>query len=105
LDPRAFKTVIASGWRLSLEDGRSLTLADRMVLCRGDDATLRVEDEGVSREHARLCLLEDRVSVVDLGSTNGTWVNGEQVEMALLRDGDRVRFGTDLNAVVERFGA
>ena len=57
-------------------------------------AQLVLSAAGVSRAHARLFHHEDgRVTVSDLGSTNGTFVNGEKVEEKELRDGDTVSFG------------
>lgn len=48
----------------------------------------------VSRLHCRIMLSEhDRLDVEDLGSTNGTWVNGRKVERAPLRAGDKIRVG------------
>jgi len=47
----------------------------------------------VSRLHCRLSAEEDRLEVVDLSSTNGTFVNDKRVERALLGNGDRLRVG------------
>lgn len=47
----------------------------------------------VSRLHCRLEADDERLSVVDLDSTNGTWVNGRRIERARLTDGDRLRVG------------
>jgi hypothetical protein len=58
----------------------------------GNDLILDVSD--VSRHHARLERDGGELRVVDLGSTNGTRVNGEPVRVARLRPGDEVSFGT-----------
>ncbi len=56
----------------------------------------------VSRRHAEVLLgLDGRAMIVDRGSTNGTFVNGERISRAMLREGDRVRIGW---AVELRFG-
>jgi pSer/pThr/pTyr-binding forkhead associated (FHA) protein len=47
----------------------------------------------VSRLHCRLSALEDQLEVVDLSSTNGTFVNDKRVDRALLGSGDRLRVG------------
>jgi pSer/pThr/pTyr-binding forkhead associated (FHA) protein len=47
----------------------------------------------VSRLHCRLEADDDRLNVIDLDSTNGTWVNGRRVDRARLSDGDRLRVG------------
>ncbi|RNL60795.1 DUF2662 domain-containing protein [Nocardioides marmoriginsengisoli] len=68
-----------------------------IVVGRGNDADLRVNDPGVSRRHAEFRVVSDehgpRVSVHDLGSTNGVLVNGKRVENAALADGAVVRIG------------
>lgn len=53
-----------------------------------------VADATVSRQHARIRLQEDQFMLFDLGSANGTFVNGQKVEQPRpLTDGDVVRFG------------
>jgi pSer/pThr/pTyr-binding forkhead associated (FHA) protein len=47
----------------------------------------------VSRLHCRLTAADDRLEVVDLKSTNGTYVNDKRVEKAKLTTGDRLRIG------------
>jgi adenylate cyclase len=53
----------------------------------------------VSRWHARFVVTDDQCTIADLGSRNGTFVNGEQVEQQDLRDGDRLAFGEALFTV------
>jgi two-component system cell cycle response regulator len=65
------------------------------VLGRGDSTDIRLDDEGVSRLHAELIRLDDgAVQLRDLGSTNGTFVNGEKVTEQVLLDDDRVALGS-----------
>jgi pSer/pThr/pTyr-binding forkhead associated (FHA) protein len=66
---------------------------------RIDSAHLLLDDQTVSRLHARFSLEKDRVLVEDLDSREGTWVNGVLVKSHLLADGDQVAFG-DVCAVV-----
>ena len=47
----------------------------------------------VSRLHCRITAAADRLEVVDLKSTNGTYVNGKRIDKAHLGDGDRLRLG------------
>ena len=47
----------------------------------------------VSRIHCRLTAMPDQLEVVDLASTNGTYVNDHRVTMATLVEGDRLRVG------------
>jgi len=72
-----------------------------LVVGRGSEADLRINDPGVSRRHAEFRVARTRglpeVTVVDLGSTNGTLVEGRRVDQASLDDGATVRIGnTDL---------
>jgi hypothetical protein len=72
-----------------------------LVVGRGSESDLRINDPGVSRRHAEFRVSRTRglpeVSVVDLGSTNGTLVDGRRVDQAPLDDGSTVRIGnTDL---------
>lgn len=68
-----------------------------VVIGRGTGADLRIDDPGISRRHAEFRVQPDQdsvvVSVVDLGSTNGTLVNGQRVQHAILTDGARVQVG------------
>jgi pSer/pThr/pTyr-binding forkhead associated (FHA) protein len=58
-----------------------------------------VEDM-VSRKHARIAMAEDQIWIEDLGSTNGTFVNGEKIKRARLKEGDRVLIGTSILKVI-----
>lgn len=69
-----------------------------IVVGRGTDADLRINDPGVSRRHAEIRVhANDRtgtqVSVVDLGSTNGMLVNGSKAQQATLDDGATIKIG------------
>ncbi len=63
-----------------------------------------VEDM-VSRRHAAIRVTGDRLEVEDLGSTNGTFVNGERVQKASLSEGDRLLIGTSIIRIVRGAGA
>ena len=63
------------------------------VVGRGTEAAIRLPDTGVSRKHADVQLSGDTVTVEDLGSTNGTLVNGRRVASQQLADGDVLRIG------------
>ena len=69
------------------------------IVGRAETDGVRIDDPEVSRRHARLVHDERGVIVEDLGSTNGTQINGERITgPCLLRDGDVVSFG-DVSAV------
>ncbi|MEO9221347.1 MAG: FHA domain-containing protein [Mycobacteriaceae bacterium] len=59
---------------------------------RGTDCDLRIDDSGVSRHHVEV-ILGREVLLRDLGSTNGTYLNGVQTAEATLHDGDLIRIG------------
>ena len=82
-------------------NGEHLPLAPPgIVIGRGNDADLRIDDPGVSRKHIEI-RVEDapemgappRITVHDLGSTNGVLVNGKRVEQAALADGATIKIG------------
>ncbi|MEM7159872.1 MAG: GGDEF domain-containing protein [Myxococcota bacterium] len=65
------------------------------VLGRSAEADIRLDDEGVSRSHSKMRRRADgSVEVSDLDSTNGTFVNGQQVRHFTLSDGDRIQIGS-----------
>jgi hypothetical protein len=64
-----------------------------IILGRGTDCDLRLVDPGVSRHHAEIRVEDGEVVLVDLGSTNGTFVNGQPVRRVALTDGTRVTLG------------
>ncbi|MFI6758272.1 MULTISPECIES: FhaA domain-containing protein [Micromonospora] len=81
--------------RLVSGDGRSYPLQmGSTVIGRGDQANLRLPDVGISRRHARLDFDGAQVVLTDLGSTNGTMVNGQRVSAVALNPGDMVQLGT-----------
>lgn len=71
--------------------------APGLVIGRGSNADLRIDDPGISRRHVEFRVQskngDPALSVVDLGSTNGTTVNGHRVQHALLTDGALVQIG------------
>ena len=94
-------------------NGENLPLAPPgIVVGRGHDADLRIDDPGVSRRHAEIRVEEPhdhqgppRITVHDLGSTNGLSVDGARVEQATLTDGATIRIGTTTMTLRLRHGA
>jgi pSer/pThr/pTyr-binding forkhead associated (FHA) protein len=63
------------------------------IVGRGGTADLVLSEATISRAHAQFSFLGDRVFVKDLGSTNGTLVNGASEQQALLRHRDEIKMG------------
>lgn len=63
------------------------------VIGRRQDCGLRIQTADVSRRHCMVSLEEDEVSVTDLESANGTYVNGNRVAETTLKPGDRLKIG------------
>jgi hypothetical protein len=81
---------------ISLDDGsgRSFQLTEGThVVGRGQDSAFRLPDTGVSRRHLEISWDGQNATLADLGSTNGTTVNGNPVQTWQLTDGDVIRVG------------
>ncbi|HWK26624.1 MAG TPA: FHA domain-containing protein [Solirubrobacter sp.] len=77
-----------------LAPGSAYDLSDGATLGRGDQADIRLEDGFASARHARLVPQGDVMVLEDLGSTNGTYLNGEPLRGPQpLHPGDRIRIG------------
>lgn len=77
-------------------DGTPRTLeltAGSNIIGRGADSDLQLMDQGVSRRHADVHLADGHATVYDLGSTNGTSVNGHGIQSQQLQHGDVIRVG------------
>ena len=75
--------------------GRDVTLGAETVVGRATDVEIPVEDAGASRRHCRVRMQGQFWVLEDLGSRNGTYVNGKRAEQAVpLREGDVIRIGT-----------
>jgi pSer/pThr/pTyr-binding forkhead associated (FHA) protein len=77
-----------------------LAEGQEIVIGRSSELDMVLVEEMVSRKHARIALSDGTISIEDLGSTNGTFVNGEKVQQGTLREGDRVLIGTNILKVV-----
>lgn len=81
--------------------GRSFTLDQPRLVGRHAEADIRIDDPGFADRHARLERVGGCVRLVDLGSGDGSLVNGESVRDALLQAGDQVVFDAHHRFVVE----
>ncbi|MBX7244863.1 MAG: FHA domain-containing protein, partial [Candidatus Sumerlaeaceae bacterium] len=76
------------------QPGQEVSFAgNRIVFGRADDCEVVVADANVSRHHAQAVILDGLVAVVDLNSSNGTYVNELPISRVFLMDGDEVRLG------------
>jgi hypothetical protein len=71
-----------------------------LIIGRGTDADLRINDPGISRQHARILVDGDRITIEDLGSTNGIKVDGRKVLSAPLQLGSKITIGNSNAAIV-----
>ncbi len=74
--------------------GKMYRLESTLVIGRAPQCDVHLDEDGISRRHARLLRRDDgTVHIQDLESRNGTFVNGEKIEMYALRDGDKIQIG------------
>ena len=73
-------------WEIQLKDG-----ANR--LGRGDAGDFKIPDASVSGSHCQIVVSDSSASIQDLGSTNGTFINGAPIQEAKLQDGQTIRLG------------
>lgn len=81
--------------------GRSITLEQPRLIGRHADADIRIDEPAFADRHARLELIGDQVVLRDLGSAEGSVVNGVPVRHALLQSGDQIVFDAHHRFVVE----
>ncbi len=82
------------GTAAGLRDGAAYDLSEGAVLGRSEESDIRLEDSFASSAHARLVAQGDVVVLEDLGSTNGTYLNGEPLRGPQpLHVGDKIRIG------------
>lgn len=89
-------TTVAASQRHPLVDidgQRYLLTGPVTVIGRGSEADIIIDDPGVSRRHLEIRVTPDAVIATDLGSTNGTYVEGHQVPAATLVDGNTITIG------------
>ncbi len=82
------------GGEFPLEEGKELFVG------RSSELDMVLVEEMVSRKHARMILRGSRLELEDLGSTNGTFVNGEKIDKTSVGRGDRILIGSNILRVV-----
>jgi len=71
-----------------------------IIVGRSSELDMVLVEDMVSRKHAKITTDEKTVTIQDLGSTNGTFVNGEKIRKVELKDGDRILIGTSIVKLV-----
>jgi len=75
-----------------------------IIIGRSSDLDMVLVEDMVSRKHAKISTDDHSVSIQDLGSTNGTFVNGEKIRAIRLKEGDRILVGTSIIKLVTANG-
>jgi hypothetical protein len=82
------------GGEFPLQDGKDV------IVGRSSELDMVLVEEMVSRRHAKITVRTGKIRIEDLGSTNGTFVNGERIQNTELHEGDRILIGTSILKVV-----
>ena len=78
---------------LEINGSQYLLTKEKTVLGRGSGCDIVIDDPGISRKHLEIDITPNGVIARDLGSTNGTYVEGHQVPAATLLDGNTITIG------------
>ncbi len=74
--------------------GRSYPVVGATVIGRAPECDLRIDERGISRQHARMVPSADGLDIQDLGSANGCFINGKRVQHGHAAPGDEIGFDT-----------
>jgi hypothetical protein len=77
-----------------------LRMEREIVIGRSSDLDMVLVEDMVSRKHAKISTVGNQITIADMGSTNGTFVNGEKVKKMRLKEGDRILIGTSIIKLV-----
>ena len=99
---------IDTAWALRFISGKyqggefPLKMNRQVTIGRSSELDMVLVEDMVSRKHAKITVGPGKVLIEDLGSTNGTFVNGEKIRQARLKEGDRILIGTSILKLVQR---
>ncbi len=97
-----------SGFALKFISGKyqggefPLKAEKNVVIGRSSELDMVLVEDMVSRKHAKITITAGKITIEDLGSTNGTFVNGEKVKSTRLKEGDRILIGTSILKLVRQ---
>lgn len=74
--------------------GKNYPVPSQVIIGRAPECEISIPSDEISRKHAQVKPISDGLSVEDLGSSNGTFINGQQVKQGILRPGDELRLDT-----------
>jgi len=84
----------------------ALEMNQELIIGRSSELEMVLIEDMVSRHHAKITTTDVDIFIEDLGSTNGTFVNGEKITSCKLKEGDRILIGTSIvKLVFEEFDA
>jgi pSer/pThr/pTyr-binding forkhead associated (FHA) protein len=95
-----------TAWALRFISGKyqggefPLKMNRQVIIGRSSELDMVLVEDMVSRKHAKISIGPGKIVIEDLGSTNGTFVNGEKVRQARLKEGDRILIGTSILKLV-----
>ena len=77
-----------------------LRMEREIIVGRSSELDMVLVEDMVSRKHAKISTSNGQIVIMDLGSTNGTFVNGEKIKKTRLKEGDRILIGTSILKVI-----
>lgn len=99
--------IVADGYALKFISGKyqggefPLKGDKQLIIGRSSELDIVLVEDMVSRKHAKITMQGGKITIEDLGSTNGTFVNGEKVKAQRLKEGDRILVGTSILKLVK----
>ena len=94
--------IVSDGYALKFISGKyqggefPLKGDKQLIIGRSSELDMVLVEDMVSRKHAKISITNGKITIEDLGSTNGTFVNGEKVKTSRLKEGDRILIGTSI---------
>jgi transcriptional regulator with PAS, ATPase and Fis domain len=92
---QADRGIIYMASLIRLDNGQIFNITNKIdIIGRGSSASVFLDDDGVSRNHAEVFMMSGCVEVIDLNSRNGILVNGKKIRKSFLNDGDKLSVGS-----------